>query len=280
MPDKAEELQEKIKIYSQALEDIKVELTSRRSEMAELTRQTIEDLDARIPQLRKKAQEMDAKIVELDKQIKERERTAAQEQQSYAKFYSDLEEGLKKKFDALYLSLNKESAEAKNLLDENNKRVIELNELQRILYEKQRILDGKELSLIAKKDQMDAFLKEESEKIKKSVDLINLEKSGISILEANLKAKEANLNHVIKQAEAEKLEAEKVVKRIAEAQAILDEANNVKDANVKKEDELNQLKVKLMADTARNNRRSDELNAREVKLNERDANLKILEAKV
>ncbi len=272
-------MQEKVLTdYQEALDKIKTELSDKRTELNTLLNQTIENLNTSIPKMRNEAKLLQEEIVRLTKVVEEKKNESNKEKESFQSHYNNLEILLKQEYakrmitldeierknairDAEYtlsinnlrkleLELNKEKEEialsSNNLIQDRNAfeshKTVELHNIDTLKAERQRLLDEAKLIQEHSKNQLEE-IKLKSKELKKSLS-----------------------------------ESEQVKLRIVEAQSILKEAKELEENTKNREIKLNEMHVKIMADGRKIALKTEELEAKEALLNQRENNLQLAEA--
>lgn len=283
--DKArDQAREQMEAYKKATEEIKVELTSLRTQKASEAKKTKADYEAAIPELEKKVSFLNHRIVELNKAIEDRNQKLSQEQANYKAQYDSQVLSLKSEYDLKNKALASRETEVANKSQELRDKVLEIEgkvkdaqdslarerdklntERQRVIADENRLKDQRndfEAYKSHKEAEIEALVKgAESDKEKATAILNDAERRFADLATREKKAQEAidRINEVIERE-----------KKVMEAVR----------ANEVRTEELNQSSVEIRAEKSRLNKRSDALDAKEQSLVKREQNLKELEARV
>lgn len=277
-------MSEKLDIYNEALDKTIKELARKRTELNELAKTTVQQLNAEIPVLQAKVADLQAQLSSLDSSIAARNAEYSKKQEDLQVIFDSRTKHLEAEYSAKQDVLNAAIDKAEKESAEHTAKISELA---------QEIKKYRDLTDVVAIERSDLAVQKQS-----FAEEMELQRNVIVNGHQNLEEKQINHEQEVREfKEYQKktsadLEARTavVVSKESQCKEILDrvsELDNREAIAIEKEQRLTALqgsinidKVKVLADIQKNNKRSSDLDAREKQLNERDANLKLLEAKV
>ncbi len=273
-------LQDRIMRYKQELDSAVKALALKRTEMATVAKQTLASLEANIPNLQKKTEDLTAQIAELNAVIADKQQKASAERKSCQAEYDALKE-------SLTYTHNQKMAQMDLIAQERVTRDDDYKLKLAALEARENAVTQNNTNHIARTQALNnERLEFEVKKTESLKDIAGKQRQIEADLALNASAKgeikqaQKDLEDRARALEAKEKQAEAILARIDEAKKILDQANQKWADAESKGATLNELNVKVLVDTKRQNKREAEQNEREAKLNEREKNLKELEAKV
>lgn len=276
--EKPEDLVKKVEVYKYALEEVKKELTQKRTELGTLAQTTVEHLETSIPELRKQAEEQQQQVAYLDKLIAEKNQEVQKERDVHKGHYENLEKMLRDEYTKRLIEQNARDLEIENRIKSNKNLISEL-ELREI-----QLVNGNEtLSNLRKSFEQEII----DFNVKKKEELENIEnkKNEINKTEMSIKSKKEDIiklqdkaNEVLVKLEERERLAELTITRIKEVEEGKEEISRREKRCLDKEVKLNELNIKIIASKKKLDLFNDELEEKEKNLNEREANLKIAES--
>lgn len=273
---------DKLTTYQVALDKTIKELAIRRTELSTLARKTVEDLEASIPGLVKKASRLQIEIANLEKIIEEKTVKANADNIAVINQYRQLEDSLQKEYEekrsslAIVGKLQKDRDEQYFLNLEQLKKDQENLVSERVSFSNSL---GEKIASLAQ-DISDFNTRRDSEirALDKQKDDMKRELEESHILREELLAKEKELSNKFEELSNKIKQVDDVIAKNSKYQELLDAAIAKEAKNQDRESGLNQANVTLMADIKRNNARTSALDSREEALNKREENLRIAEA--
>lgn len=279
-------IEEKIVLYREALEDVVKQLTAKRTELSSLSKTTIDQYNLEIPKLRDQIAGLQGYLKELEVTIDNKKKDLAALNQDLKGKYEALEASLKAEYKSKFddLSSKQKQAEAVKSEYEAKNSLFTDRETKLVAGEHKLLQDVNKLN----SDRVE-FEVQKNNALTEIEEMKSLAKAGTNVLEQQKKDFEVyvlTVNNELneRQSNIEAMRDSAIAKNSAAdeklAEAVQREANAfaVEEKNRKRAEELNQLNIKLLAQTKSNNKRTDELNEKEQALNERDANIKLAEA--
>lgn len=280
--DKIKTVTEKLKIYQDELERVKQELTHKRTELATLARKTVEDFEVSIPNLVSKASTLQVEIDRLEKIIEQKTAKFNEENNAVIAQYRNLENALKREYELKNEKLVKRENDNALKVDEYKRNLANLEQREASLkadreaFEKKTTEDQK---AFAKEKEL--FEKEKSDSLTKiNSDLAESEHKlkNINVLKDSLELMKKDVAKQTEDLKKKSAHADEIIARINEATAILNKARELEIKNDDRAAKLNELSIKLSADTRRNNARTSSLDDIDAILKKREENIKVLEA--
>ena len=224
--------------YGEDLDKIKVELAHRRSEMANLAKQTVADLEPKIPVLQAKINTLTAEVNRLDTLIATKTKQSEYDEEYWRTHYEELEAKLNKAHDARTAMFKDKDdqydVKDKEYADKDTEFESRENDIQSALNRLTAL--NKELDERKMDFEQEKF--DHKEKAHKIMDDINshikeanAEKMKQKSITENLEKQSLELDTKIKEADA-------TIMKIGESQAKLDAAQKILDAAYTKEQDL------------------------------------------
>ena len=283
MPTPEQELQtiqDKIKLYKEAFEDIKQKLTQARTDISTQAKVSVEDLQAEIPELRATATALNEQIIKLNAEIEAKnKRLLANEKEAFAKY----------------------EALAGEITSEYAKRTEQVNAVEKEFLAKSKEYDVliKDLTkkienINVQKVNIDTMLNKlkqdaidfELDKAKRFAEIESLKEdvvkkiSALALKEEALEKKANKIDGDYKVLTGKQTQVDEILARIGEANQVLKQAENVRNDNAIKDTRLNEFRVKNIADAKMIAARTEVLDEKEAKLDIREKNLRLAEAKI
>ncbi len=272
------EVDQKINTYQVALNNVIKQLRDKRSELADLAKKTVAEIDASIPKLQKKCELLKSEISKLEKALD------AKKKEYEAQRSSCLSE-----FEAMKTALAEEHAEAvAELKDATEDMIRARSELAGNI----SLADSRQATLDISKESLEKAI----EAHKRAVEAFEKEKKDFASYARETKHalssnEEVNrgLNALAKQKieELDKLKsvyidkmsrADEILARNNEAATILERANSREEENKRREAELNSANIKLIVDKQKIESDAVALKERQYALDQREKNIKTVEA--
>jgi chromosome segregation ATPase len=271
------EIDQKINTYQVALNNVIKQLRDKRSELADLARKTVAEIDASIPKLQKKVDELRAESQKLDAAILQKQEQYRLEKISFLAEYEAMRTALQNEHDAKLRDLSKARKDAE--------------ELNKILSAKIKDADTKLSELNSSIESVNAE-KSNNQKIAEAFRaerikaLDDIEKSKAAVAKSAkdnqelgeaLKAEIAKVKEQTKSLSDKISEANKVIASIKKANEILTKAEAMEAESKKREEKNNTDAVNNLAEKKRLSLRSDAQDRRDEALQVREENIKIIE---
>lgn len=271
-------MDDKVKIYREALDKIIAELTLKRTELAAQARLTVEHLETSIPSLRLKVNSLNTEITKLEKQISDKKAIRDAEYVTAHEHYKELEASLKKEYETRKHTLDGVEKNNTTVLSEltERERRIRLLEMNAEIREGNIVLKDK--SLTNRVSEFESTRNAELKKIEDDKKTISKKMASVDALIADNRIINIDLVSQRNILLSRTKDAEDTITRISEVSGILESVRLEKEANDKRDEIINQANAKLQADVFRNNARSAALDKRNALLDERESNIKLLEA--
>ncbi len=280
-----DEYMKQSKDYCEALEKIKVELSNKRSEMANLAMQTVKDFETKIPALQAKINTLNGEVSRLDKLIAVKSKQADADEEYWKKHYLTLEVELNKAHDARTAMFKykddqydlRDKAHAQSIVEMTNREqslvvskenhISELESHNKLVEQFENDKEFHEKLVGEIMDNVNKHLQDaQAEKNKQVAITKKLEEQSTALAKATQEAKYviARINEA-----QEKLDA---------AQLLVDRAYIQEDKNKKDIETLNEFHSRNIAEIQRILNDQDALSARERLLFQRENNVKVAEA--
>lgn len=264
--------------HQKELENLMNQIREKRSELRDLSRQRVEEMDERIPVLEGKIRALQTEVIRLDKAIADKQFAYETEYSSCAAQFKIKEEALEKEMAAKIKAVNADIAHNAKLVQENTEVSRQLKNKERELAAITKSLEDSRVQFAAERSAFDAAAASVTKRAQEALDANNKNREEIK--------EEAFRIEALKQ-EALKIEAALAAKQ-HEVDNILAMSREFEERERKwkkrenalsaKEDELNQLKVSLVAQKQKNLQMEEALNVRSQALDVREHNIKAAEA--
>lgn len=273
-----EQIQKKIATYKQALADVVEELTAKRTALGELANLTVEELKPEIPLLKKQIKEQEKKLESTKADIAQRIADFEASNIDLKGHYENLERLLKDEYTKRKAELDKQEKDVQllnNKLKEGMDEIVlkekELQGLSVALDEKRTALDISVSEFQAEKTKGLLEIDNSKNKLQEKIDKLDIKNSKVDAVLKDLGSREESLILKVKQ-------ADEIIERISEANEILAVAKYKETQADERHILMNEQSAKNSADLKKNNIRTEELDLKEKKINEREANVRIAEA--
>lgn len=273
----SEKPEEKIIIYQNELSNLIKQVAAKRTELATLAKTRLETLQPEISNLEAKKAQKEKELADLGKAIEQRKAQYNSEKVSCQAEFDRARNNLEVQYRVKTNSVDEKERELDSLIAEyrNNLELLSNRQEHLNVQEnaiKRRLAEADNEKKIAGEILREAEKSKRQASIEATARLTDAERA----LEAALRTQKEADN--LKLDLCKRLnDADIIIMRINEANIILDEAKRIQMDNAVREKDLNEQRVKNIADRQKNNRKAEELASLEVKLNERERNIEIAE---
>lgn len=275
-------VQDNISAFQRELSDLIAKVTQKRTELATVSKQTIEHLNTEIPRLRAEAESKAAEIARLDKVIADKAKKASEQKESLEAEYKALELNIITKYQAKYKIIEAREAEIKEIKASYDDKLASLVNRELALQSATTAFSANKESF--EKD-LKAFNKKKEDYLKELARLKDEAEDLVALNKEEKKELEKLSKEIVVRTKSLNMREETVNGGIDKASKILEDARtkesnalSMEEKNKESEAKLNTLAIQIRADQITNSRRTDALNEVEQKLNLRDKNIKLVEA--
>ena len=273
-------LQEQIRIFKTTLEDLKNQVAARRTELTNLVHTTEDHLSANVVQLKADVEYLHGEIARLQGEQKLEQARLDSKQDNLEKEYKSFSYALKASYAKKEEALQEKQRQADIAIGEakNEKLVAEAKQTRLDLVIKENLnkktdLDNQQKELDKKKDEFRDYVHSTTQALRTDEDNIK-EKNAVA------DKRIADANDLLKNAESKQSQVQAILNRIAEADEKLDIVRGIEEENKLKEEELNRLRVKTLAEQNENSVERRRLKELRKELEDRELNIEKAEKRV